>query len=88
MRLGGGGPGFAALREEAAQEKPADAIISSLVAGVDIAELDRPQAETRAKIEGANPNCRRGVERVHQLSKRSHRAKMRSIGLNDAFATA
>jgi hypothetical protein len=44
----------AALRESAAQARPADAIVAALAAGaVDVAELDRPQAETRAKIEGA-----------------------------------
>jgi hypothetical protein len=43
-----------ALREDAALASPADAIITSLAAGaVDVAELDRPQAETRAKIDNA-----------------------------------
>ena len=43
-----------ALREEAALASPGGAIISSLAAGnTDVAELDRPQASTRAKIETA-----------------------------------
>ncbi|MGB5083530.1 MAG: hypothetical protein WBO09_02760 [Methylocystis silviterrae] len=43
-----------ALRENAAQARPADAIVAALAAGnTAIAEIDRPAAETRAKIEGA-----------------------------------
>jgi hypothetical protein len=43
-----------ALREESALASPADAIINALASGnTDIAELDRPQAATRAKIDNA-----------------------------------
>ena len=45
---------LAALREDAAQAQPAGALIASLAAGnADIAELERPQVETSAKLEGA-----------------------------------
>ena len=43
-----------ALREAAANERPADAIVAALAAGqLDVAVLDRPQAESSAKLEGA-----------------------------------
>jgi hypothetical protein len=43
-----------ALREDAAKASPAGAIIASLAAGnTDVLDIDRPQAETRAKIENA-----------------------------------
>ena len=45
---------LAALREAAAQAQPAGALIASLAAGnADIAELERPQVEARAKLDGA-----------------------------------